>query len=304
MTSFLASDTYVHCSPVQKKVRYFAQVIEQDFAKAMGNCIPTISERYPTSFTLAAFVGISLDTVRMIRLLNLLLASSLLMLCVLGGSKGESMFARQDGDTFVDRSYLQQEAAVHNKHFPYSQAGKFQLHQKRQRSLTTSFLLPYRRELFWKLWSEYSSFKTQQPQWNTSPLRSGRATLANMHYIIQPIWFSDENQIASQQISATQIAGQMDQVHQYYRNMSWNQMDVSFEIRSQAALKHVKAAKATWDSVEKAVKLMLNNSGTPIYDNMGLMIVFNPITGPGMTAGESGLAIINGEFLSVSRRGY
>ena len=240
----------------------------------------------------------------MIHLLNLLLTSSLLMLCLLGGSEDESMFILQGGDMFVHRSYLQQEAAVRYKHFPYLQAEKFQLQKPRKRILTTSYLLPYRRELFWKFWDEYSSFKTQQPQWNMSPLRSGRATLSNMHYIIQPIWFSDETQAASHAISATQIAGQMDQVQQYYRNMSWNQMDVSFEIRSQAALKHVKASTATWDTVETAVKLMLNNSGTPIYNNVGLMIVFNPITGPGMTGSESGLAVINGEFLSASGREY
>jgi hypothetical protein len=148
---------------------------------------------------------------------------------------------------------------------------------------------------FFDVFSQLENYKKERPIWNTT--QNGRLTLSKMNYLILPIWFNDDNKTAA---DITKINTTMQQVRQYYKDMSWNQHEVSWSFLNQVELVNISRAKPTLDEVSKATQEYILPLGMqyPIT-HTGLIIAYN-VAASGDMNFTGGWGVINGNVIWLS----
>jgi len=125
------------------------------------------------------------------------------------------------------------------------------------------------RENFFKVYDERHDYKTKTI-WNSA----SQPVLTNFKYIILPIWWSDEDTSTSMDLS--QIEGIMDENNQYYDNMSYGNIDVTYEILNQVQFT-VSKASPDFDDTATATFEMLESLGYTKDSGQfdGVMLIYN-----------------------------
>ena len=133
-----------------------------------------------------------------------------------------------------------------------------------------------------------------------SPLDSGSEgdkTLTYFHFIILPIWWSDYDiDDPDLLIDSNQIEGIMQQSQDYYKDMSWGTMDVTFEIMAQTHFS-VSSDSPDFDNTYEAARTINADAGyveDVDYNAIGL-VYFPSQNGP--FSGGGGWGSVNGNFM-------
>lgn len=124
-----------------------------------------------------------------------------------------------------------------------------------------------------------------------------RPTLSNMHYIIQPIWWKDQTE--RELVDRDAIESAMADTLRYYREMSWNKMEITFEILNQTVLE-VSEVQPTMIWSKKQTEKHLTNSGYQKNVDYDGIILIHPIPQSGDLARSGAVAVTNGDFIWMS----
>ena len=86
-----------------------------------------------------------------------------------------------------------------------------------------------------------------------------RPTLSTFHYMVLPTWWMDHDKDDQNlSIDLNVISTEMEQVAQYYSDMSWGNMNVTYDILSQFTL-NITSIDPRWPQVVHACKTHLSN---------------------------------------------
>jgi hypothetical protein len=151
-------------------------------------------------------------------------------------------------------------------------------------------------------YSETTSTQRQKDVWNaiqnfpshkTSSLFD-QGTLTNFKYIVLPVWWNDESQ--SNQMDLVVSQSVFSDINQYYKDMSWNKMDVTNEFLTQAVL-DVSMSSPGFSETDTAARDILSSLGkVKGVDYDGICLIYN-VADAGPFSGYGGWASVNGDFM-------
>jgi hypothetical protein len=158
--------------------------------------------------------------------------------------------------------------------------------------ITDSSVLSSGRFRLWnKTWDLIDSFKSNTNVWDlNSP---GRPTLNRFHLFILPIRWDGES---TPPFDTSVTVPDYDKTVQYYRDMSWNKHEMTYEFHGETVdLIGVTAENADFDNSEKATYDIVSALGkTPNQDFSGISILYE-VAKLGPFSGEGGWAQVNGK---------
>ncbi len=105
-----------------------------------------------------------------------------------------------------------------------------------------------------------SCTQSMSPTYSQQNSDGGRLTLKSLKYIILPVWWSEEEGDTSFNVDPAQIEATYSANRQYYKDMSWNKMDVTYEILPQAAI-GISKANPGMGNVQDETKLKVAEAG-------------------------------------------
>jgi hypothetical protein len=147
------------------------------------------------------------------------------------------------------------------------------------------------RDTFFDIFSNFEAFKTEDAVWATTG--AGRRTLSKMKYLIVPIWYNDE---AKTPADIQNINNVMQEVKQYYNEMSWSRHDITWEILTQVTLANIPKANPDLDNVAAAVDQHILQLGKQYpTTHTGIIIAYKSDG-----SGPSGVADVNGNRMWMS----
>jgi hypothetical protein len=156
--------------------------------------------------------------------------------------------------------------------------------------LTSSY-----RDTFFEIFSRSESFKNEPAVWAST--EGDRRTLSNMKYLILPIWFNDEPMTPA---DTTKIAQVMEQTKLYYRDMSWNRHDITWQFLEQVQLVNISRANPTLNAVSEAAQKHILALGMKFPDtHTGIIISYN-VAATGDMNFAGGWGVINGNVTWMS----
>lgn len=125
-------------------------------------------------------------------------------------------------------------------------------------------------------------------------------TLSNFHYILQPIWWSDQNSAdPSLKMDMSNTESVMERNLNYYRDMSWNKMDVTYNILAQQQLS-VSSVNPSWSDTEAAARALIESQGyIEGVDFDGIILIYY-VAQNGPFSGHGGWGNVNGPFTWMS----
>ena len=128
-----------------------------------------------------------------------------------------------------------------------------------------------------------------------------RPTLSTFHYMVLPTWWMDHDKDDQNLlIDLNVINTEMEQVAQYYSDMSWGNMDVTYDILSQFTL-NITSIDPRWPQVVHACKTHLSNNGyenTVDYDGI---IFMNNLSQGGNFQYPGAKGSLNGFFIASDK---
>jgi len=129
---------------------------------------------------------------------------------------------------------------------------------------------------------------------------NGKPTLKTFKYLVLPIWWSDEDSSdSSLTMSPTHIQDIYNQNKQYYDDMSWGKMDVTFQVLPQTVFT-ISSASPTFDATYDAAKAIVDSLGyVEDEDFNGINLVYFTAK-TGVFSGAGGWAEVNGRFMWMS----
>jgi len=132
-----------------------------------------------------------------------------------------------------------------------------------------------------------------------------RPTFTSFHHLVLPVWFGDEdpNDPESQMV-ASRIKLVLDQNKEYYRKMSFDSVDLTYEILEQKQFPSLNSRTATLDDSKEKMREHTRSLGYEKGDGSydGLMLLYNIAKGKGDHSFSGGLANVNADdpFLWMS----
>jgi hypothetical protein len=140
--------------------------------------------------------------------------------------------------------------------------------------------------------AQIESFKTSA-LWSADT-RNGRKTLARYHYVIVPVWYSDEPQPRAA-FDTDAMNAVFQRIAAFYKAMSWNKFVLTWNIVNPLLLTGVSQANPSMTQVQVAVtKHVTDTLGLKNpRDYTGVMAMYNP-SAAGDLANLGGWATING----------
>ena len=149
----------------------------------------------------------------------------------------------------------------------------------------------------WEYVEGMEDYKASSPLYSGS---EGDLTLTSMKYLLLPIWWSDEDpNDPAKTMDPNQLEDIMQQNQDYYADMSWNAMDVSFEIMPQT-LFPVSSESPDFGETSDAARTIVDEAGyVDDVDYNGIVLIyFVAQSGPFSFGG--GWATVNGDFIWMS----
>jgi hypothetical protein len=148
--------------------------------------------------------------------------------------------------------------------------------------------------------AQIESFKTSA-LWSVDT-RNGRKTLSRYHYVIVPVWYSDEQQPRAA-FDTDAMNAVFARIAAFYKAMSWNKFVLTWNIVNPLLLTGVSQANPTMTQVQVAVtKHVTDTLGLKNpRDYTGVMVMYNP-SAAGDLANLGGWATINGTRISLFGR--
>ena len=150
-------------------------------------------------------------------------------------------------------------------------------------------------------WSKFNKIDEAKPSsWGTSKTTSGRPILERFRFVLQPIWWSDEDKNdPNNAIDAHDFDVTNDRVTTYYHKQSWNLTDLEWIHLEQKVLP-ISQISPNFGETETAGKVLVDASGlVEGTDYDGIMEIYNNAdTGP--LAGSGGWGQVNGDFVWMS----
>jgi len=138
-----------------------------------------------------------------------------------------------------------------------------------------------------------------------STINGDRARLTSFHYIVQPVWWADnDNTDPSLVMDLAKIMTALDQTIQYYSDMSWGSMQITYDILPQQILSGSISSTSnpglvnTGSAARQLVASQGYQSGVD-YDGI-LLVYFQPSTGELSTLPGGAHAEINSDFVWLS----
>ena len=112
--------------------------------------------------------------------------------------------------------------------------------------------------------------------------------------MVMPIWWNDESQ--SDQMNLVDSQSVFSDNNQYYKDMSWNKMDVTYEFLSQSVLNVSKASPSFSDTDTAARDALTSLGKVQGVDYDGICLIYN-VADSGPFSGYGGWASVNGDFM-------
>jgi hypothetical protein len=153
----------------------------------------------------------------------------------------------------------------------------------------TKVLAKTGRDKFFEIFSMFESYKKDRAVWTTS--KQGRWTLSKMKYLICPVWFADE---IDKPANVALMDAVMQETNDYYKRMSWNQHEVTWEFLPDLKLVNLTTKnnatrnQATYEGIQYINTLGKQYSIT----HTALLIAYNP-TPTGHFSFRGGVGSIN-----------
>jgi hypothetical protein len=153
----------------------------------------------------------------------------------------------------------------------------------------TKVLAKTGRDKFFEIFSMFESYKKDRAVWTTS--KQGRWTLSKMKYLICPVWFADE---IDKPANVAQMDTEMQKTKEYYKRMSWNQHEVTWEFLPDLKLVNLTTKNnATRNQGSYECIQYINTLGKQYpTTRTGLIVAYNP-TPTGAFNFRGGVAGIN-----------
>ena len=149
----------------------------------------------------------------------------------------------------------------------------------------------------WEYVAGMEDYKAASPLYSGS---EGDLTLSTLHYVLLPIWWSDEDPSdPNLTMDPNQLEGIMQQNQDYYLDMSWDKMDVTFEIMPQT-LFPVSSDGPSFGDTSDAARTIVTDAGlVEDVDYNGIALIYF-VAQSGPFAGGGGWASVNGDFMWMS----
>jgi len=125
---------------------------------------------------------------------------------------------------------------------------------------------------------------------------NGRPTLTSYHYVVLPIWWSEEN---SSSIDVDEIIEALDGAIANHYNQNWGKLEITYEILSQHRLDQSKYNPrwyGTFLSVERAIA---NQGFAKGQDYDGVMMIHNAAESGMFQYDGGGYGEVNGDFATL-----
>mmetsp|Transcript_15971 Transcript_15971/g.19504 ORF Transcript_15971/g.19504 Transcript_15971/m.19504 type:complete len:936 (-) Transcript_15971:113-2920(-) len=147
----------------------------------------------------------------------------------------------------------------------------------------------------WNMIASMDSFKTP-PLYSTS---GARPTLTSFHIMVQPTWWQDQNKnnpALTMDINA--IDEMMAQCVQYYSDMSWGKMSLTYEVLEQKKISMTSEEPKLYGAKDKCVDRVTSQGYTEGVDYDGIIFIHHTAKS-GVFASNGGKGIVNGGFIWV-----
>ncbi len=126
-----------------------------------------------------------------------------------------------------------------------------------------------------------------------------RITLKRLKYVIQPVWWKQEENDSSFDVDESQIEDTYDDNKQIYKDMSWNEMKVSYEILPQQKI-GVSKTKPDMNDVKEKTRQIVQDSGyVEGVDYDGISVTYWKAN-DGNLANGGGWGSVNGLFTWIT----
>jgi len=156
-------------------------------------------------------------------------------------------------------------------------------------------MTPNRRK-FWENFKKIDDWKDSSI-YESGP--DGRPVLSKFKYIVLPIWWSDEDENdPNKKMDLSAIRNIMDLNNDYYDKMSFDSINVSYQILDQTKFT-ISSENPNFENTQTAAKEIVNQSGVS-YD--GIILVSHPSQDGDFDGRYLGLANLNGPYNWMSYR--
>ena len=133
-----------------------------------------------------------------------------------------------------------------------------------------------RDEKVWEVINTMDSYK-KPPLYGT--MADGRPTLSKFKYVVLPVWWSDMNiQDSNFKMDLNQISTILQQNTDYYMDMSFNKMVITYDIKPQQVLTGVSSTNADFGNTEDEALNIVQNTYNYVkgIDYDGIMLIYFP----------------------------